>query len=194
MSLDQFNGRLKAEREAARREWLKDLGADKIEDVKARLAKASELENAQLSELEKAKKTAQELAGEAKRAQAYEASIKKYLEAEEAAIPEGKRSLLDLAPEQPEARLEWLAKAKTKGLFAEPPPPAPKTETQAPAPREAKPATTMAPAGPSNPKPAGTPSLLQQYLDLKKTNTLAAAHFRLRHEKAIEEEQRAKSA
>lgn len=182
MSAEQFSARLKSERESARREYLKDLGVEKIEDVKARFAKAAELEAAQLSELEKWQKKAADYEPHVKRAASFEASIKKYLEAEEAAIPEAKRGLMELAPEQPEDRLAWIAKAKAAKLFAEI---APHAVVEPP--REPKPATTLASVGPATAKPAGTVNLYEQYQELKARNPLLAANFRVRHEKAIDE-------
>lgn len=134
MTAAQFAARLSAERESGMRALLKDLGVESPDVVKASLAKAREAELAQMTELQKLQALAESLKPQAARAATLEARIKAVLAAEEGAVPEAKRSLLDLAPTEPDARLEWLAKAKAAGLF--------KTDA---------PAAPLAPAEPTTP-------------------------------------------
>lgn len=98
---------------------LKELGFEKLEDAKVATKAAREAEEAKKTELEKVNGKLAELSPRAKRAEVLEGTLKRYLETEEKAVPKEKRDLLDLAPsaDQPEARLEWILNAKTKGLF-----------------------------------------------------------------------------
>lgn len=147
MSREQFNTRLHEAGQTAVRTVLKELGFEKVEDAKARLTKAGEIEKAQMSELDRAKATAKELSSKAANADRYETAIKSYLEAEEKAVPDAKRDLLDLAPPatDPAARLDWISKAKAKGVFNVTSPAETKTETKT----DAKPANSI--AGNGNP-------------------------------------------
>lgn len=119
MSPEQFAARLKAEREAGLKATLTALGVDSVDTAKARLEALAKAEQAQLTEQQRLAKQLEELAPLAAKAKAYEATIAATLEAEEKALPEGKKALLALAPESPAERLAWLAKAKATGLFAE---------------------------------------------------------------------------
>ncbi len=150
MTTEQFNARLASERETAQRKLLKDLGAEKPEDIKGALARLKEAEDAKKSDLEKLTGRVTELEPKAKRADELHAAIVGYLEAEEKAIPEDKRALLDLAPpaDQPDARLRWIANAKAKGLF---------TVAAPAAPEKKEPTTTKAGNG-LPPKPADAPA------------------------------------
>lgn len=108
-----------AKADAAVKAALKELGYDKLDDAKAAAKAHREAEESKKSELEKATGKVAELGPKAKRAEALEGTIKRYLDTEEKAVPKEKRDLLDLAPpaDQPEARLEWILNAKGKGLF-----------------------------------------------------------------------------
>ncbi|MFO0610789.1 MAG: hypothetical protein U0324_46940 [Polyangiales bacterium] len=130
---------------------LKELGFEKLDDAKAAVKAQREAEESKKSELERATGKVAELAPRAKRAEALEGTIKRYLDAEEKSVPKEKRELLDLAPaaDSPEARLEWILSAKAKGLFG-------------PA-AEAKPANTR--AGGSAP-PANAPGAQKHPRDM----------------------------
>jgi hypothetical protein len=154
MSPEAFAARLKAERDAGLKAALATIGVDSLDTAKAKLEALAKAEQAQLTEQQRLAKQLEELAPLAAKAKAYEATIAATLEAEEKALPEGKRSLLALAPESPAERLAWLAKAKATGLFAEAGPaavqpvttraggtaPAPKQPTPAKAPKDMTPA------------------------------------------------------
>lgn len=121
MTPDAFKARLEAERQAGIKAALKDLGVDSLDVAKTRLTEDAKRREAEKSELQRAQDTAKDLEPKAKRADALEASVKRFLEAEEKAIPDAKKSLLDLAPPatDPVGRLDWIANAKSKGLFGE---------------------------------------------------------------------------
>ena len=108
-----------ARADAAVKAALKELGFEKLDDAKAAVKAQRDAEEAKKSELERATGKVAELGPKAKRAEALEGTIKRYLETEEKAVPKEKRDLLDLAPsaDSPEARLEWILNAKGKGLF-----------------------------------------------------------------------------
>lgn len=185
MSREAFNARLAAEREAGAKSVLKDLGVEKAEDAKARLAEDAKRREAEKTELQRA----QEQAKEAETLRTYkansEAAIKRLLEAETKAVPESKKGLLDLAPPEtdPVARLDWMARAKERGMFTDA---APATTTQGEK-KPANPATTAGPNGPTPPKPAGTLTAYEQHQALlAKGQTVPAAQFEKAHRKAIE--------
>lgn len=180
MSPEAFKERLASERDAARRAQLKDLGFERSEDLKGALAKLKAREDADLSESQRIQKQLDDLAPRAKRAEALEARIKGVLEAEEGAIPDAKRALLELAPSDPADRLEWIARAKARGLFADAQPAAPEPK------REPKPATTMATGGPATPPPAGTQDPYQTWQKLRETDRIHAATFYAANAPSIE--------
>lgn len=138
MSIEQFNARLQAEREAATRAAIGSLGVESLEAAKARIAKATELERAQMSEAEKITARLKELEPAAAKATEFEAALKAHLAAREAAIPEAQRTKLKLAPTDTVARLKWLDDAHAEGLFS---------------------AAPTTPATPANMKPGGVPPL-----------------------------------
>lgn len=182
LTSDALAKRLEEERASARTRLLKELGYEKAEDLKGALAKAKSIEDASLTEQQRTAKLLEELTPKAKRADTLSATLTKFLAAEEAAIPEAKRGLLDLAPlsDNPEARLEWIATAKARGLFtdAAPQPPA--------LPPPAKPATTLAPSGPATPKAPGTLTAYEQHQALVKSGqTLRAAAYAQLHAREI---------
>lgn len=119
MTLEQFNARLQAEREAGAKGALGAIGVESVDVAKARVAKAAELERASLSESEKAQARIKELEPAAANAAKFEEALKRQLKATLESIPEAKRGLLDLAPAEtdPVARLDWITNARAKGLF-----------------------------------------------------------------------------
>lgn len=131
MSPEAFAARLKSEREAGLKSALAALGIDSLDTAKAKIDAASKLEAAQLTEQQRLAKQLEELTPLAAKAKQYEALVASTLEAEEKAIPESKRALLALAPEEPAQRLAWLAKAKGTGLFADATAPAQPATTRA---------------------------------------------------------------
>lgn len=180
MTPEQFKARIAEAQSAGAAKAYKDLGVKDTSEARARFEELQKLKDAQLSEQERAKKQIDELTPQAARAVKLEQAVKSLLETEEKLIPDDKKSLLDLAPaaDQPEARLQWIASAKAKGLFATT---APATDpaSAAAAQRAANPATTIAPPGPATPPPTGAKTELQQYEDLKARGMtrLAAQHY-----------------
>lgn len=125
MGLDQFNARLAAEREAGLKTALAAIGAESLDAAKARLAKAQQIEQSQLTEQERVIAKLKELEPKASRASELEVAVQQFLKSTEESIPESKRALLDLAPTEHTARLNWIANARAKGLFSEAAPSAP---------------------------------------------------------------------
>lgn len=125
---------------------LKRLGVEKIEDAEGALKTHREKAEAEKSEVDRYKSKVDELGPRAKRAEVLEGTLKRYLEAEEGAVPKEKKDLLDLAPsaDHPEARLEWIVNARKKGLFGAASPPS----------AEPRPANSRAGGPPPAPAPA----------------------------------------
>lgn len=174
MTAEQFTARLAREREAA----IKGLGFKSMEEAKAAIDAAKAKADAEKTELQKATERAAALEGRAKQAETYEASLKRYLAAEESTLGEAHKKLLDLAPpaEQVEARLDWIAKARAQGLFG----------AQPAAPKAPNPSTTAAPAGPTPPKPAGEQNAFQRWESLKGSSPMVAAQYYAQNRTAIE--------
>ncbi len=118
MTPAQFAARIAAATAAGASGVHKELGTENIADAKARLADDAKRREAEKSELQRVTETAESLKPKAKRAEILEERIKGYLAIEEAAIPEDKKPMLELAPTEPDARLDWIMRAKGKGLFA----------------------------------------------------------------------------
>jgi hypothetical protein len=121
MSLDQFNARLAKERDAGVAQLLKGLGVEKIDDAKARIAKAAELEKAQLSENEKRDLALKEATTKAARADALEATIAKHAKTQFEGLKSEamKKYVQTIAGDDPQKRLDAIIAAEESGLFAE---------------------------------------------------------------------------
>lgn len=150
MTPEQFSQRLSKEREQGTKALVRELGFEKVDDVKALLVRAKEEAEAKKSEQQKMQEKIAALEPSAKKAVELEAAVQKYLASEEAAIPEAKKGMLSLAPTDAHARLEWIANAKALGLFTVAAPVAPTTPTPAPL------ANTR--AGNGNPPPPAPPA------------------------------------
>jgi len=168
-------------RAKARQDLLAELGYQDEDEAKAAREAQRKAEEAQKTELQRLTEAAakvEPLSAETKR---YRAAVESHLAAEIAALPEAKRALVDdLGPAatDPAARLEWLSKAKAKGLFAE----AKATAAAAPGP----PATTMAPSGPAT-QPGQAPSEYEHWQSLLRGGkTMMAAQYYQLHAKTIE--------
>jgi hypothetical protein len=192
MTQEQFNQRLAKEREQGTKSFLKSMGFENVDQAKSFLDESKKLMDSQKTEAQRAAERLASLEPKAKQAETYETTIKKYLELEEKAIPESKRGLLALAPptEQAAARLEWIALAKMQGLFAESAPAA-ATATTTPAaqalPPADKPGSTIAPSGPTPPKPASEQSAFEKWSAMKASGKdILAADFYRRNATAIE--------
>ena len=146
MSPDAFKGRLAEERNAGVVAFLKSAGFEKPEQLTAALTEYKALKQSGMSDADKLNARIKELEAQAALAQRtpkLEETIRRTLEAEEAAIPASRKGLLALAPVEPELRLPWLSAAKAQGLFTETP--------QAPAQPAAQPGLTNTKAGTAPP-------------------------------------------
>lgn len=145
---EQLKELLAKEREAAARDLLKQLGFKSTDEAATAIKRGKELADASKTELERLREAAAQVAPLSQERDAYRGAVEMYLRIEIEALPEEKRGLVDeLGPpaDQPTARLEWLAKAKKKGLFATPAPAMPAASTGAGA--EQRPANTRAGSG-----------------------------------------------
>jgi hypothetical protein len=156
-SAEQLKELIARERDTAVREVLKQLGFKTVEEAAGALKRGKELESASKTELERLREAAAKVEPLSQESSTLRGAVEQYLKAEIEALPEDKRVLVDeLGPpaDQPAARLEWLAKAKKKGLFtAAAPAPAP----PAAAVTEQRPANTRAGSG-APPPPAANQS------------------------------------
>lgn len=115
---DRFKARLGEAQTAGQRALAKSLGFADVEAMTKALEAARKLEDAQKTDLQRLTDQVAALSPQAARATALEAAIAETLKAQEGAIPEASRGLLDLAPTDPADRLRWIATAQAKGLFA----------------------------------------------------------------------------
>lgn len=177
MSPEAFKARLEAERTAGVKAALKELGFDKLDDAKARVAAAKSLEDAQKSELQRATERAAQLEARAKAADSYEATIKRYADQELGGLsPEAKRLVELQAGEDPHARLQAIANLRESGMLAKLGGP-----TSAP-----KGATTGATPGPAALQGQSPGNAYQQWEAMRAKDPTAAAHLYSRNRAAIE--------
>lgn len=187
MSADAFKARLDEAGSSREKQLLKEFGVKTAAELKTALEEGKKLREAQMTEQQRLEAQVKELSPVAAKSKSMEEDIAFFLQAEEQAIPEDKRGLLELAPgaEQPGARLRWIASAKAKGLFGATAPAAAAGAAQG-ATRPPAPATTMAPPGPSTPPAPGTANHQAIYDGLKaKGQTIAAAAYRAQHRQQI---------
>jgi hypothetical protein len=143
------------EREAAERQLLKQLGFKSVDEAQAAIKRGKELADANKTELDRLREAASQAEQANAERQTLRGTVERILQTEIEALPEDKRSLVEeLGPTQddPAARLEWLARAKKKGLFAVAPPEPP---SPPPGPPPANPANSR--AGSGTPPPPSTP-------------------------------------
>ena len=200
---DWFKRRLEQHERSITKKLLGAVGVEKLEDAKAAVVKARELEEAQKSEIEKANAKAAALAPKAARADALEAIVTERVTRELAALtPEQKQAVLTGAGEDPAAQLRLIDALKPTWAA----PPAPSTPAApaasaapAPAPPVAPPplpppATTAppVPAPPANPGP--TNNHLATWEHLKQANPMRAAAYFQQFRFDIEAAQKARAA
>lgn len=179
-------------RAAARARLLKELGFEKVDDAKGALSKAREIADAQLTEKDRLTKQLEELTPKAKRAEAADAALKEFADQAFSALPEAvQKYITDTVGEDPVARVRAINSARSSGLLTALAPPAAAAGQaaagQAAASPAAKPATTVAPAGPATPKAPGTLTPYEQLQQLKSSGqTLRAAQFAMQNRRAIE--------
>lgn len=186
LSSDALKQRLADERKAAERQLLAKWGAEKPEDLDAKLKKLSELETAQLSEKERAEKLIAELTKQAESGNRNTAIAVDAVQELFDALPETAKVAIDeLQPASPAERLKFirafrkLAPVTSASAGAS----SASTVTAAPAPPAPVPASTS--SGAPAPKPGGkTP--YQEYEDLKAHKPQAAGFFYQANRAAIE--------
>jgi hypothetical protein len=187
MSNEAFNQRLADAGKSREAALLKEFGVKTPADLKSLLDEGKKLREAQMTEQQRLEAAVKSLEPVAAKSKALEEDVAFFLQTEEAAIPDDKKSLLELAPpaDNPGARLRWIAQAKAKGIFgASAATAAATTTTTTAAPRIG--ATTSAPNGPAAPAPAGSQTPQQQYDALKAAGkTFAAAAFYAAHRPQI---------
>ena len=119
MTPEAFKARLDAERASGLKAALKDLGFDKLDDAKAKIAAAKAVEDAQKTELQKATERATALEGDAAKAKAYGETIAIYAKSELEALPaELKALVLAQAGEDAHAQLKTIAALRSSGTLA----------------------------------------------------------------------------
>jgi hypothetical protein len=171
MSLEQFNSRMKAEREAGAKEAaggvLKFLGIEKLEDAKARIAKAADLEKAALSETEKRDLQIKELSAKALRADELDALVVAHAKVQFDGIKSEamKKFVVAQAGDDPAARLKAITAATESGLFAELAKPAAETKAEKVAEK------------PANSKAEGTPPVPANGTPQKRPKDMTKAEF-----------------
>ena len=107
---DWFKRRLEQHERSITKKLLGAVGVEKLEDAKAAVVKARELEEAQKSEIEKANAKAAALAPKAQRADVLEAIVAERVTRELSALtPEQKQAVLTGAGEDPAARTDDAA-------------------------------------------------------------------------------------
>lgn len=197
---DQLKQRLEEERrkaeERTRQKVVEDLGIP-IDEARALVAKAKELEAEKLSELQRKDAEVAALKPRADRAAVLEAEVKRRADAALSTLTDEQREAVQsLAGTDPVAQLRAV-----DALRAFVPKPVPAAATDAatqkppPAPLPA-PATTAPPAAaPSPTQPNASPvSHLAEYERRQATNPVEAAHYLLKHQPAIAAEQKARGA
>lgn len=150
-------------------EIAKSLGADSIDELKARLAEAAEFKKSQLSEVEKLRAEAAELKNAAKERDEYKGAVSLQANAAMSALTEAQReAVLEAAGDSPVKQLRMIDKLKATW--------APVAEAKKPVPA---PASTAPVATAPAPAALGSENVLATYEALAKTNPVAAANYRL---------------
>lgn len=174
---DQLRDRLAEERTKAEAKFLKDLGFEKADDLKALVKNAKAADDANKSEAEKLRARVGELEPAAKRVADLEAVVKARAESELASISEAQRAAVAaIAGEDPAAQLRaitalrptWATSTAAHGATA--PAAAP------------PPATTAPPNAAPTPAPTTSPTNHKAvYESLKQSNPIAASQYLMRH-------------
>lgn len=158
--------------ERAIKTLLRDLGIDDKNDRKAALRDIAEghmqLSKKAQADAEAAAKATAELQKKEQLLSMYESEAKSQAEEAFKALPDKEQKLVTrFAGEDPLARLKLIRELRADGTLSAPAVPAP-----------VKPATTIAPSGPTPPPASGTLTPQQQYDNLKAAgNNIAAANF-----------------
>ncbi len=173
-----LKGRLDRERDTVTRQLLAELGVTDAKDAKASIDALKKLQEAQKTE-------EQRLREQAARVQPLEsevASLKAAVAAQAAetlaALTDAQRAAVrDIAGDDPAAQLRTIVNLRKSGMLAAP---ASATTQQAPAPVPPPASTTAAPAAPTS-GGISPPNHLQTWMEMRKTNPILAAHYRVRY-------------
>lgn len=178
LPLDAFNARLRDERSAGERAILKALGVERLDDARAVIRAAKDLQDASLSEKDKLAKSVDELRPKAEKADRYESIIAAIVEEQFAALPEQARKAIDdSAKGNAEDRLRLMQVMRAAGLIPSGGAPAAPAGGTPTAPAAAAPANTS--AAPAAPKPSGgAPTKWDEYqARIKGGDSVAASIF-----------------
>lgn len=176
---------------SAQAKLLRELGFDKADDIKGRLAKAKELEDAQLSDQERTANKIKELTTAAESATKYSTVAAEAVKELFEALPEAHRVAIDeLDPQTPEDRLKFIRAFRKLGGSTTPTTSAAPATGQPVAAAPAAPPPLAAPitTAPTNgaPRPTTPRSKWDEYSDLEQTNPRAAGLFYSLNQRAVE--------
>lgn len=156
--------RLKQARESERKKLLQELGAETPDDLKAKLAKLSELETSQLTEQERTQKLIQELTPKAEQAERLSGLFSSVVESRFSQLSEAQQTAID-AVANGSAEERWKLMSVLDAAIGAAPPPAP------------KPAQT-APQGASPPPSPATPKTARdKWIELQRSDPMQASLF-----------------
>lgn len=190
MPADEFNKRLAEAAAAGEKKALAALGVDKPDDLKARLARLKELEDAQLSDKERTEKKLAELQALAEAGKSVSSVAEDAVKELYDALPEHIRAAVDeLKPKNAEERLKYVRAFRKAGLTSAPLGNQPASQEPSAASQPAAPPAPAAPANsgvaPGAPKPASR-TKLDEYQELSAKNPYAAGAFYQANKAAIE--------
>lgn len=192
---DRLDRAKKSSEASTRAALLAEMGVTTIDEAKAKVAKAKELEEAGKTELQKANERATALQGEAAKAARLGQIVTQRAAAEMASLTDAQQAMVrELAGEDPAEQLDKIDKLRKGGAIgaapAAPAAPAPAggaAPAAAPAARPPvpPPASTTAAGGAPPPATSESPNHKAVYEGLQKTNPLAAAQYLQRYEQLI---------
>ena len=172
LTQQRLNERIARAKRSAIEDALKEFGVGSIDDAKAAIAKARELEEAKKSEIEKFSERVKALEPEAKRAAELTARLAKYADAELAKLTEAQRdAVLAIAGEDKARALETIEALR------------PTWSAPVAAPSTALPAPAKTTASGAAPAATTTPTVDHKavYEALKKEHPMKAARYGLLH-------------
>lgn len=205
---DQLKARLDEERaktaERVRAEILKEIGVEKLDDAKSKIADAKKLSDEKLGDIERRDKQIAELTPKAARAAELETEFATLVEEQLRSLPEAVQKAIEAsAGTSVQERMKLIRVARAlqpaapTAAVAPAGAPAAATPAAAPAapPAPLAPGATTAPAagGPSAP-PVPTSNHLATYEQLQKTRPFEAARYYEQHKKIINEARSARGA